>query len=92
MDTIKTRLVTQLIYPHLVPYKGIIDCGARVFREEGIGTFYRGLTPRLVSVVPIIGIHFGVYEFMKRTMLGTEEGQTMRGDHAVYDDLGRWTA
>jgi Mitochondrial carrier protein len=38
-------------------------------REEGVGAFYRGLPPRLVSVVPMIGIQFGVYEFIKRMML-----------------------
>lgn len=35
MDTVKTRLVTQANYPHLVPYNGIIDCAKRVFAEEG---------------------------------------------------------
>jgi solute carrier family 25 S-adenosylmethionine transporter 26 len=62
MDTVKTRLVTQLNYPDLVPYNGIKDCFQRVMKEEGIGAFYRGLTPRLLSVVPMIGIQFGVYE------------------------------
>ncbi|OEU09974.1 mitochondrial carrier [Fragilariopsis cylindrus CCMP1102] len=66
MDTIKTRLVTQVAMKGNIPYKGIIDCGLRVAREEGINTFYRGLTPRLMSVVPMIGIQFGVYEAMKR--------------------------
>ena len=50
-------------------YKGIIDCAVRVFREEGAATFYRGLPPRLVSVVPMIAIQFTVYEFMKRVMI-----------------------
>jgi Mitochondrial carrier protein len=50
-------------------YKGIVDCAVRVFREEGAIAFYRGLPPRLVSVVPMIGIQFGVYEFMKRVMI-----------------------
>ena len=40
----------------------------RVAKEEGVSAFYRGLPPRLVSVVPMIGIQFTVYEFMKRTM------------------------
>ena len=62
MDTVKTRLVTQLNYPHLVPYKSISDCFQRVLKEEGVTAFYRGLTPRLLSVVPMIGIQFGVYE------------------------------
>ena len=72
MDTIKTRLVTQLSAASVagtVPYKGIVDCAVRMAQEEGISTFYRGLAPRLISVVPMIGIQFGVYEFMKKVML-----------------------
>lgn len=72
MDTIKTRLVTQAsmkVVAGVIPYKGIVDCAMRVAKEEGVATFYRGLPPRLVSVVPMIGIQFGVYEFMKRVML-----------------------
>mmetsp|Transcript_30773 Transcript_30773/g.45528 ORF Transcript_30773/g.45528 Transcript_30773/m.45528 type:complete len:521 (+) Transcript_30773:133-1695(+) len=69
LDTIKTRLVTQVTGPSTADaYKGIIDCAFRVYREEGIRTFYRGLAPRLISVVPMIGIQFGVYEFMKKVM------------------------
>ena len=62
MDTIKTRLVTQssVVAAGSVPYKGIIDCAIRIAKEEGVGVFYRGLPPRLVSVVPMIGIQFGV--------------------------------
>jgi Mitochondrial carrier protein len=70
LDTIKTRLVTQggsAVGSRV--YKGIIDCAVRVAREEGIKTFYRGLPPRLASVVPMIGIQFGVYEAMKNVML-----------------------
>lgn len=71
IDTIKTRLVTQMSTKVIVgtPYKGIIDCAVRVAKEEGIRTFYRGLPPRLISVVPMIGIQFGVYEAMKKVML-----------------------
>lgn len=72
MDTVKTRLVTQMNYPDLVPYKGINDCFRRVLKEEGLGAFYRGLAPRLFSVVPMIGIQFGVYEFMKKFMVARD--------------------
>jgi len=72
MDTVKTRLVTQMNYPDQVAYKGINDCFRRVLAEEGVGAFYRGLTPRLLSVVPMIGIQFGVYEFMKKFMLARD--------------------
>mmetsp|Transcript_18782 Transcript_18782/g.23647 ORF Transcript_18782/g.23647 Transcript_18782/m.23647 type:complete len:230 (+) Transcript_18782:1-690(+) len=77
MDTIKTRLVTQMNYPDLVPYKGIVDAAVRISKEEGIGTFYRGLPPRLISVVPMIGIQFGVYEFMKKAMLSRHHDRVM---------------
>jgi len=74
MDTIKTRLVTQSgsVAAGNIPYKGIIDCAVRVAKEEGIIAFYRGLPPRLVSVVPMIGIQFGVYEAMKKVMMRRE--------------------
>mmetsp|Transcript_14736 Transcript_14736/g.24820 ORF Transcript_14736/g.24820 Transcript_14736/m.24820 type:complete len:470 (-) Transcript_14736:238-1647(-) len=72
MDTVKTRLVTQMNYPDMVAYKGINDCFRRVLQEEGVGAFYRGLTPRLLSVVPMIGIQFGVYESMKKFMLARD--------------------
>jgi Mitochondrial carrier protein len=71
MDTIKTRLVTQTNAALVTgtPYKGIVDCAVRVAREEGVSTFYRGLAPRLISVVPMIGIQFATYEYMKKLML-----------------------
>ena len=87
LDTIKTRLVTQLNYPDLVPYKGIVDCGRRIFQEEGLVAFYRGLSPRLVSVVPMIGIQFGVYEAMKKAMLmrGVEGGKPAMSGRKMKD-------
>jgi hypothetical protein len=89
MDTIKTRLVTQssMVGSNLVPYKGIVDCAVRVAREEGIRTFYRGLPPRLISVVPMIGIQFGVYEFMKKVMLERRSGEM--ANSSSPDTFGR---
>ena len=69
MDTIKTRLVIQPNLPNMEPYTGIVDAAVRIGREEGILSFYRGLIPRLMSVVPMIGIQYGVYEYMKNVML-----------------------
>jgi len=92
MDTIKTRLVTQVNYPNLVPYNGIADCAKRVLKEEGIVAFYRGLSPRLLSVVPMIGIQFGVYEFMKKVTLAknadlSDEYKTKREYELNENDL-----
>lgn len=85
MDTIKTRLVTQINYPDLVPYKGIIDCARRIAKEEGMKTFYRGLPPRLISVVPMIGIQFGVYEFMKKRMISKRNGEYETDHHKIQE-------
>jgi Mitochondrial carrier protein len=69
-------------------YKGIIDCAVRVFREEGAITFYRGLPPRLVSVVPMMAIQFTVYEYMKRVMtqrlVVNEEAKSTKGLRNQY--------
>ncbi len=59
MDTVKTRLVTQTAQAGVVPYKGVVQTLTRIVKEEGIGPIYRSLTPRLVSVVPMIGIQVG---------------------------------
>lgn len=74
MDTIKTRLVTQgtRTVGGQKAYKGIIDCAKTVLKDEGVGAFYRGLPPRLVSVVPLIGIQFTIYEFLKRNFQNRE--------------------
>jgi solute carrier family 25 S-adenosylmethionine transporter 26 len=98
MDTIKTRLVTQASMAargaDIVPYKGIVDCALRIAREEGINVFYRGLPPRLVSVVPMIGIQFGVYEFMKKVMLNRSSHKVilkgkMKMEPPLEDPYGR---
>lgn len=64
MDTIKTRLVIQTAN-NPKNYKGVVDCFVRILKEEGAGTFYRSLPPRLISVVPMIAIQFGIYEGLK---------------------------
>lgn len=66
MDTVKTRLVTQSAATGF-KYNGILSCFSRMLREEGIGSFYNSLTPRLVSVVPMIGVQYLVYEVSKGT-------------------------
>jgi solute carrier family 25 S-adenosylmethionine transporter 26 len=63
LDTIKTRLVTQMATPGA--YKGMRDCFYRVMQEEGLGAFYNSLPPRLASVVPMIAIQFCIYETLK---------------------------
>ena len=76
MDTIKTRLVIQDAST-VNPYMGVVDCFQRILREEGVGPLYRSLAPRLLSVVPMIAIQYGIYEFMKgRFLLGRSKSSS----------------
>lgn len=64
-------------------YSGIFNCFSRMLREEGVGSFYNSLTPRLVSVVPMIGVQYLVYEFMKKLMAEVPEvAAPKKGDAA----------
>jgi hypothetical protein len=40
-----------------------------VLDQEGAGAFYRALPPRLLAVVPMIGVQFSTYEMMKKILL-----------------------
>jgi len=63
LDACKTRLVTS------TGQTNFLKVARTIYTQEGMGAFYRGLPPRLFSVVPMIGIQFGVYEAAKRIML-----------------------
>eukprot|EP01036_Dinobryon_divergens_P031943 gene31943-41437_t len=91
VDTIKTRLVLQKIGDGGQQYAGMIDCFNKILKQEGVGSFYRSLTPRLLSVMPMIGIQFGVYELVKRLMIGLPAPKSPAGKeyyhtHHDFDD------
>ena len=73
LDTIKTKLVTQAARQGAsaaaAPYLGIHDAANRIIQEEGPAALYRGLSPRLASVVPFVALQFAVYEAMKKHIL-----------------------
>lgn len=51
-------------------YTGIFGCARQIIKVEGVRTFYRGLTPALLGVVPYAGIDLAVYETLKTVSLG----------------------
>ena len=69
IDTIKTRLVMDGMNGSDKAYSGMIDCFRKMISEEGWQSLYKALTPRLLAVMPMIGIQFGVYETIKRLFL-----------------------
>ncbi|KAF1817618.1 mitochondrial tricarboxylate transporter [Eremomyces bilateralis CBS 781.70] len=59
LDTIKTRM--QSIEARK-EYKNSFVCAARIFREEGMLTFWSGAVPRLARLILSGGIVFTMYE------------------------------
>ncbi|KAJ9647027.1 hypothetical protein H2201_007196 [Coniosporium apollinis] len=59
LDTIKTRM--QSIEARK-EYKNTFNCAARIFREEGVLTFWSGAVPRLARLILSGGIVFTMYE------------------------------
>lgn len=45
-----------------VKYTGLMDCAAKILRNEGPLAFYKGLSPNLIKVFPSAGLFFLAYE------------------------------
>ncbi|SCW04470.1 LAFE_0H14246g1_1 [Lachancea fermentati] len=58
IDTVKTRMQSL----NSSKYTSTFNCFARIFKEEGLKTFWRGATPRLGRLVLSGGIVFTIYE------------------------------
>ena len=43
-------------------YNGILDGLVKIIKEEGWTALFKGLTPRLLAVLPMIAAQFAVYE------------------------------
>jgi len=71
IDTVKTRIVMSQRGGDTL---GVIETLQSILKNEGVFALYKALPPRLLSVVPMIGIQFGVYELMKRALIGEPLG------------------
>lgn len=58
IDVIKTRLHASLVN------KSWLLASREIWSQQGISGFYRGLTPRLIRIMPGQAITFTVYEFL----------------------------
>jgi solute carrier family 25 (mitochondrial carnitine/acylcarnitine transporter), member 20/29 len=52
VDVIKSRLQTDIIGPGR-KYSGAFDCAIQSFRNEGLGSFFRGIGPTLCRAAPV---------------------------------------
>ncbi|KAI9657535.1 MAG: hypothetical protein M1831_004151 [Alyxoria varia] len=82
---IKTRLMSQVgvnaSKDHQPPwhYNGTLDAARKMFRAEGIQSFYSGLGPALLGLTHV-AIQFPLYEYCKLRFTGVEMGQQVAGD------------
>eukprot|EP00794_Sanderia_malayensis_P012753 gene12753-14060_t len=63
LDVIKTRLQVLKRVEGEPTYNGIIDCAAKIYKQEGIAAFYKGAVPRMIVIAPLFGIAQMVYFF-----------------------------
>ena len=65
MDTIRRRMQIQNLH---VPADQRMSSRQQFYQlitKEGLGSVYRGLTPELLKVIPMVGTLFLVYEWSR---------------------------
>jgi len=65
IDTVKTRMQSLEARKN---YRNSLDCATKIFKNEGILTFWSGAVPRLVRLVLSGGIVFTMYEKTMETL------------------------
>ena len=69
LDVVKTRMQRQILVPGQTPqYNGILSSCRRIIEEEGIVALWKGLTPRLMRIMPGQAITFTTYEFVSKKL------------------------
>ena len=46
-------------------YKGMLDCGLKVYQANGIKALFKGYVPNLLGIIPYAGIDLTIYEVSK---------------------------
>ncbi|TRM68937.1 mitochondrial carrier domain-containing protein [Schizophyllum amplum] len=62
IDTIKTRLQRAPAMPNTTALQRIMFIGSDMWKQEGVRSFYKGITPRVLRVAPGQAVVFAVYE------------------------------
>ncbi|KAI0715020.1 mitochondrial carrier [Earliella scabrosa] len=73
MQNQRSTVVGQLLY------KNSFDCVRKVFRNEGLIGFYRGLGPQLIGVAPEKAIKLTVNDFIRSRAMDPETGRITLG-------------
>ncbi|CAM9926864.1 unnamed protein product, partial [Sphacelaria rigidula] len=69
LDVVKTRLQKQVIIPGQAPkYEGFVPSMTLIAKEEGVRALWKGLTPRLMRIMPGQAITFMTYEWVSKRL------------------------
>ncbi|XP_051115782.1 uncharacterized protein LOC127240950 [Andrographis paniculata] len=92
VDTVKTRIQSQAIFSGCKNQKNVLQLVRAVWATDGLGGFYRGITPGIVGSLSTGATYFGVIESTKKWL---EESHPNLGGHwahfisgAIGDTLG----
>lgn len=77
LEVLKTRLALR----KTGQYKSILDAAYKIYRGEGLRSFYRGYIPNILGIIPYAGIDLAVYETLKKKYLNT---------HTNHDQPSFW--
>lgn len=68
-DVVKTRMQKQVIHPGKEPkYKSLLQSCIVIAKEEGTPALWKGITPRLMRIMPGQAITFMTYEAVSAQM------------------------
>jgi hypothetical protein len=67
LTTVRTRVQQNQYFPgsDTPKYKGSLDVMVRIWEEEGVGGFYKGMMANLTKGVLQRGVYFYCYELLK---------------------------
>jgi len=69
LDVVKTRLQKQIVVPGKKPkYTGLVQACVVIAKEEGLLALWKGITPRLLRIMPGQAITFMTYEAVSAQM------------------------
>mmetsp|Transcript_24742 Transcript_24742/g.74340 ORF Transcript_24742/g.74340 Transcript_24742/m.74340 type:complete len:274 (-) Transcript_24742:277-1098(-) len=71
LDTIRARQAG------LVKSKSVVQIVGDTLKLEGVGGFYRGLTPSMIGAIPYEGLKFGCYAFFRDLRPAAVENNTI---------------
>ncbi|GFU03695.1 calcium-binding mitochondrial carrier protein SCaMC-2-A [Nephila pilipes] len=75
MEVLKTRLALR----KTGQYKSIWDATCKIYKTEGLRSFYRGYLPNLLGIIPYAGIDLAIYETLKKTYIHRHPEETDPG-------------